>query len=195
MKFTAIDFETANSSRSSACAVGLTRVANGDIVGEDYFLVRPVPCHFEPINVSIHGITEADVADAPTFRELWPRILDSIDGPLVAHNAAFDMSVLRYALDESGIDYPSLHYFCTLVISRLAWRDQDRYTLSHLSELLGIQLRHHNAAADAYACAKIALSACQICGVSDLSELEEAASLRTGALFPGGYTPCGIKRR
>jgi DNA polymerase-3 subunit epsilon len=98
MNFTAIDLETANSSRASACAVGICTVQNGAIIRCDQWFIRLEPLYFSPFNVSIHGITERDVADAPAFTELWPELLKSISGPLVAQNASFDIGVIRKSL-------------------------------------------------------------------------------------------------
>ncbi len=185
MKFTAIDFETANSSRSSACAVGLSLVEDGKIVGRLYQLIRPEPLCFDPFNVSIHGITETDVADAPSFAEFWPNLIDNVSGPLVAHNAAFDISVVRHALDQSGLPYPNTDYFCTRVIAKLTWPQHPTYTLDHLAQSLEISFQHHNAAEDARACALIALCACKSHGVASLYDLQELCGIRVGSLFHG----------
>lgn len=190
MKFTAIDFETANSSRSSACAVGLTIVDNGNVVGSLYKLIRPDPLYFSPFNVSIHGITEKDVAEAPSFSELWPELLATMSGPLVAHNASFDISVIRRSLDEAGITYPDLDYYCTRVIAKQTWPGQPTYALDHIAQLLGITFQHHNAADDARACALIALQACKLNKVSSLDELQAPFVFSAGRLYPGGYSPC-----
>lgn len=194
MQFTAIDFETANSARSSACAVGLSIVEDGKIVGRIHQLIRPEPLYFDPFNVSIHGISEADVADAPSFAEFWPSLLDRVNGPLVAHNASFDMSVLRQVLDESGIPYPDADYFCTRVIAKLTWPEHPTYALDHLAQALNISFQHHDAAEDARACALIALHACKAHGIDSLYDLEEICGLRIGGLYVGGYATCGCPR-
>ena len=190
-QFTAIDFETANSDRGSVCAVGLVCVEAGQIVSEVYELVRPTPSPFDPFNTAIHGIAESDVAHAPTFCELWPRLWSRISGPLVAHNASFDISVLRRALEYSGNQYPRVDYFCTRVISRMAWPEHPTYGLDHIAGVLAIPLKHHHAREDARACALIALEACKRFNVQSLYELEHLCGLRVGRLFEGGYVPCG----
>lgn len=190
MNFTAIDFETANSSRASACSVGVCIVQNGQIVQCHQRLIRPDPLYFSPFNIAIHGITETDVADAPAFADLWPELLAGISGPLVAHNASFDISVIRGSLAAAGIEYPDLHYFCTRVMAKLAWPGMPTYGLDHLAQHLGHSFQHHNAAEDAKACAVLALEACRIRGVTDLRELDEPFVFSAGRLYPGGYTPC-----
>ncbi len=190
MNFTAIDFETANSSRGSACAVGLCTVQDGKIVRYDQRFIRPEPLYFSPFNVSIHGITEADVADAPAFVELWPEMLASISGPLVAHNASFDISVIRRSLDDAGLEYPDLDYYCTRVMAKLAWPGMPTYGLDHMAQHIGLSFQHHNAAEDAKACAALALETCRVRGATDLWELDEPFVFSAGRLYPGGYTPC-----
>ena len=194
MKFTAIDFETANSDRGSACSIGLVKVESGQIVERFSHLIRPDPLDFDPFNVSIHGITENDVKDAPSFAELWPSLLPRISGPLVAHNAAFDMSVLRHVLDSSGADYPDTDYFCTLVISRLAWPEQPTYALNHIARAIGVSFAHHDAEEDAMACAHVAMAACKRLGAASLYDLPKNCGLRVGRLFAGGHCPCGGPR-
>jgi len=195
VKFTAIDFETANSSRASICAVGLSIVDNGQIVDQFYQLIRPDPLHFDYMNISIHGITPDDVVDMPSFAECWPVLQGKVSGPLVAHNAAFDMSVLRKSLDHSGLPYPVVDYFCTVVIAKLTWQEHPNHKLNSLASHLGISFRHHDAAEDARVCALVALHACRIHGVETLYDLKEQCDLRVGSLHADGYTPCGGPRK
>lgn len=55
MNFIAIDFETANEKRDSACSIGLTVVKNNQIIEQKYYLIKPNELRFAPINISIHG--------------------------------------------------------------------------------------------------------------------------------------------
>lgn len=191
MKFTAIDFETANADRGSICAVGIAIVENGEITGKVSQLIRPDPLRFDPFNISIHGITPADVTDAPTFSQFWPSLCPHMANPLVAHNASFDISALRRALDRSGIQYPQADYFCTRVIAKLAWPECPTHALNHIANIIGISFVHHDAAEDARACALIAVAACKQFQVSTLYHLQEACGLRVRHIFAGGYSPCG----
>lgn len=194
MKFTALDFETANAARDSVCAVGLVMVENGTVVGRLRQLIRPAPLKFDYFNIAIHGITPADVADAPTFAEFWPSLWSRVAGPLIAHNAAFDMSVLRRALDQSGAPYPETDYFCTRVIAKLAWPAYPTYALDYLAGRLGVTFSHHDAEEDARACAQVALAACRQLNAASLYELQAGCGLRVGKLFAGGYCACGARR-
>ncbi|MBM3758508.1 MAG: hypothetical protein FJW38_31615 [Acidobacteria bacterium] len=191
MRFTAIDVETANGDRASVCAVGLAVVENGQVVRRVRQVIRPQPLVFDPFNISIHGITERDVADAPTFAEYWPTLWSNVQGPLAAHNASFDTSCLRRALDQSGTPYPETDYYCTRVVSRLAWPQHPTYALDYIAQSLGIVFQHHDAGEDAAACALILLATCRQVNASTLADLQDALGVRVGKLFMGGYWPCG----
>lgn len=73
VSFTAIDFETANRSFASACAVGVVRVEDGQVADTQYSLLRPPPGHdhFEPGNIRVHGIHPQDVVNAPSYAQYW----------------------------------------------------------------------------------------------------------------------------
>ena len=50
MNFVAIDFETANEKRASACSLGLVVVKNSQIVDKRYYLIKPKELRFAPMN-------------------------------------------------------------------------------------------------------------------------------------------------
>lgn len=191
MRFTAIDFETANSARGSICAVGLVTVENGKIESITSELIQPAPLIFDQRNVRLHGISAGDVRDARTFAKAWKSLRARIQGPLVAHNAAFDMSAMRQALDHAGIRHPELDFLCTLAVSKRLDPDFPMHRLDYVARKRGIAFQHHNAADDARACALVALSAArQVCATS-ISELADQCGLRVGRVSPDGYVPCG----
>ncbi len=160
MNYVAIDFETANRSRASACSLAAVTVENGQIVKAAYSLIRPPVLRFDYWNTRIHGLTEKDVADKPSFAELWPRIRPHLDNKIViAHNAPFDIGVLRSMLDAYELPYPRFLYACTVDIARRVWTDVENYKLSTLASRFAIEFEHHNALHDARTCALIALSA------------------------------------
>ena len=70
--FVAIDFETANYRLASACAVGLVRVEQLQIVGRETCLLRPPSPHFR--FTGVHGIDWEKVSDALPFAAAWPRL-------------------------------------------------------------------------------------------------------------------------
>ena len=146
--FTAIDFETANGSRSSICQVGLVRVMKGKVVDQISVLVRPPQNSFSSYNINVHGITPQMTATALPFDKVWPALEHYIEGQhLVAHNMAFDGSCLKQTLEHYSIPSPAYQTHCTY---RLYGKK-----LSLLCQQYQIGLNHHDALSDALACAQL----------------------------------------
>ncbi|MFZ3453023.1 exonuclease domain-containing protein [Arthrobacter sp. 7Tela_A1] len=171
--FTAIDFETANGFRGSPCSVGLSKVRDGRIVEETSWLMRPPEGHdfFDRRNTGIHGIEASMVAGKPRFGELFPEIGAFIgEDLLVAHNAAFDLGVIRSALEVSGLAGPAYDYACTVMLSRRTY-SLPSHSLPFVAEAAGVPLKnHHDAAADARACAGILIDIIRRSGASGTAE-------------------------
>ncbi|ADU66891.1 3'-5' exonuclease [Desulfurispirillum indicum] len=157
--FTAIDFETANEQRTSACAIGVVVVENRQIVRQYARLIRPEPMRFASFNTAVHGLTAADVAGAPVFGELWPEIAaDIVSAPLlVAHNTSFDMSVLQHCLRSSGIAANIPDAVCSCRMAKKLLPQLVNHKLNTLCKHFGIPLNHHDALSDAQAAARIIL--------------------------------------
>ncbi|MDM8158505.1 exonuclease domain-containing protein [Labilibaculum sp. K2S] len=188
MNFTAIDFETANGQRNSACSLGLVRVENGLIVESKDWLISPPEMYFHPMNVSIHGITEEDVMNKPSFNYIWEEVEDYLHGKMViAHNASFDVSVLRACLETYNIRFPEFDYLCTVQICRNIWPNMPNHKLNTIAHLFDIPLRHHDALEDTLACAKIAIKACEVMNMNSLTHLAHELRIAPGKLNPNGY--------
>ncbi len=158
--FAAIDFETANREPCSICSIGVVVVRNGIISEKIYRLVRPKPCFYSRFNTSVHGLTHMDTADAPEFPEVWKEIAPAIGSlTLVAHNSRFDEMCLRSAFASYGMTYPEYPFKCTCTASRRTFgRALPNHRLPTVAAACGYDLtRHHNAMADAEACAIIAM--------------------------------------
>lgn len=191
MNFVAIDFETANSKRSSACAMGIVVVKDGQIVERKSWLIRPKELRFDRINVYIHGIEKEDVKNEPEFNELWDSIKPYLENQIiVAHNASFDMSVLRHVLDEYNIPYPSFDYLCTVAVSKATWQEQVNNKLDTLANMLSINFKHHDACDDAVACAKVLLAALKSTKSNSVEELCTNTKIKLGKIYEKGYEPC-----
>lgn len=158
MSFIAIDFETADVGRDSACAIALVRVEGEEIVGKMYSLIRPPRPRFQ--FTYIHGITWEQVRHEPTFGELWPEMAAFLAGAdyFVAHNATFDKGVLEMCCMKAGLKPPQLPFRCTVKLARQVWRLPSN-KLNLVCQHLNIPLNHHNALSDAEACARIVLEA------------------------------------
>jgi len=191
LDFVALDFETANLFRGSPCAVGWAIVREGSVIDGGSQLIYQDS--FDPFNIAIHGITEDDVADAPTFGEVWPTIYKMIgDLPMVAHNAAFDTGVIRDALDDADEPWPLLTYACTLVMGRRTY-ELPSYRLPFVAQAAGLgydEDSHHKADYDAELAAQILLDIARRYEVGDIQALAEVMKINLGKINGDDWHGC-----
>lgn len=158
--FIAIDVETANNQPSSICAIGAVKVLDGVIADSRYSLVNPEPCWYSRFCTAVHGLTDADTWNAPAFGTLWQSWADWLGKlPLVAHNAPFDSRCIAAACRVYRLEAPA-PFHCTLAAARRAIPKGmcASKSLPALCDFFGIPFnQHHNALADAEACAKLAI--------------------------------------
>ncbi len=157
-RFAAIDFETANNARDSACAVGVVIVERGRIVDRLVELIRPPSREF--LFTHIHGLSWDDVKEAQRFDAVWAGLARELAGVafLAAHNAPFDKGVLGACCETYGLAAPQLPFVCTVRLARAQWAIRPT-RLPDVCNHLGIDLRHHQADSDAEACARIVMAA------------------------------------
>lgn len=160
-RFAALDFETADYGRDSACAIAVVVAEQGRIVKQMYSLIRPPRRDF--VFSYLHGITWQDVAHQPVFGEVWPQIATLFEGVefVAAHNASFDRGVVEACCAASGVTPVELPYLCTMKLSRRLW-DLRPTKLSDVCRHFSIPLNHHEALSDARACAHIVLKAAEV---------------------------------
>jgi DNA polymerase III subunit epsilon len=158
MKLVAIDFETADCSADSACAIGIVSIEKGEISKKGYRIIRPPRRHF--IFSYLHGISWADVEAQPTFSEVWDRLVPFWEDAdyFLARNAPFDRNVVTAGCSAAGRSPPTVPFVCTVRVARSHWNFRPA-NLPTVCARSGISLKHHNAASNAFACASIALRA------------------------------------
>ncbi len=157
MRYIAFDVETPNRFNNRMSAIGITVIEDGAVANSFFSLVNP--CQpFDRFNIQLTGISEALVADAPTFPELWPRIEPILSsGILAAHNAPFDMGVLRKCLRDHSIRWKAqVPVVCTVRMGRRLLPGIS-HSLDAMCGYYGIELDHHKADSDSRACAEILL--------------------------------------
>lgn len=190
LNYTSIDFETANSYRGSPCSVGMVRVRDGAVVEKRHWLIRP-PVDadwFDPWNIAIHGITPQAVADAPRWKDVLPAIVEFIGTDVViAHNAGFDVGVVRYACAADNIEWPEMRFLCTMVLARHSLA-LPSYRLPYVVESLGSSLEgHHDALADALAVVDVVSGLSTLQGTTDVEALAASVGVRVGQMGSGIY--------
>lgn len=158
----AIDFETANETRGSACAVGVALFKHRQCVGGGRSLINP-QTHFNPYNTMVHGLDVDDVASAPTFPEVWAELSPLLEGQtVVAHNLSFDLGVLRSTASRYDLPGVAFNAFCTYRMAKAAWPGLESYGLGWLALQLGLDdFDHHEAGDDAIAAGMIASRLCE----------------------------------
>ncbi|MFA5816263.1 MAG: exonuclease domain-containing protein [Bacteroidales bacterium] len=165
--FTAIDFETAQGARWSACAIGLVHFKDGEPCFEYESIIRPPENKFHPINIQIHGITPDQTENAREFPDIWMEIQRYIVcQTVVAHNVNFDKDVLFKTLSYYNLPTPNLHCECTYSI----WN----YRLNEICEAFDIPLQHHSALSDAKACGQLYIN--HILNKQPLKPIKQAAA-------------------
>jgi len=177
LNYIAIDFETANQYRNSACSIGLVRFIDGKEADSFYSLIHPAKMYFIPEwTRDIHHISYNDVRNKPYFPELWdssimPFINKTPDFPLVAHNAQFDMNVIRGCCQYFGMALPDLSYFDSLLIARKTWPKMISHKLTFLGEQFGIEYLAHDALEDSRTCGLIIKKAAEKWEVDSIDDL------------------------
>ncbi len=176
----AIDFETANSNPLSACSVGVIIFSDGELVYEYETLIKPPKEYgeFNYYNTKIHNIVESDVVNAPTWDKVYNDLSHYFDNAFfIAHNAAFDMRVLKSLNQYYNIKFKDSEYYCTVELSRKIFPYLPNHKLNTVSRHLDISLDHHNALSDAHASALIVFKSLQMIDAENVSEMFEKTNM------------------
>ena len=156
-RYIAFDVETPNRYNNRMSAIGISVIENGAITEEFFSYVNP-ETYFDFFNIQLTGIDKYTVADAPSFPELWPKIEPVMSsGIIVAHNAVFDMGVLKKCLNDYGIQWKNTAKYCCTVQIGKKMLPGISHKLNDLCDHYGIELDHHKADSDSHACAEILL--------------------------------------
>ncbi len=157
MRYIVFDVETPNRYNNRMSAIGITVIAESRITDSFFTYVDP-EARFDRFNTELTGISAETVQGAPNFAALWAEIEPLMNsGILVAHNAVFDMGVLKKCLHDYHITWkPAAKYLCTVQAGRRLLPGM-RHNLDVMCDYYGIALDHHQADSDSRACAEILL--------------------------------------
>ena len=156
-RYIVFDVETPKRYNNRISAIGIALVENSRINDSFFSYVNP-ECYFDYFNMRLTGIDEDTVSDAPNFPSLWRQIEPLMNsGILVAHNASFDLGVLKKCLQDYDIAWKdTVEYCCTVQMGRRLLPGVD-HKLNCLCDYYGIELDHHKADSDSLAAAEIFL--------------------------------------
>lgn len=197
-KFLAIDFETANDNKLSACSVGIVLFDKKNISGKFESLIKP-PTNYDHLwrsNYNIHGISKNAYMRARPFPQVWKSLQDKFSissSTIVCHNAGFDMNILLELFLHYKISAPKFYYLDTINIAKLTW-ETPNYRLSTLASKLRIPLNHHDALSDSLACAKIAMKSLNYHKEEDFNNILQGTRFGYGVLESKKNTPMGSSR-
>lgn len=186
MNFVVIDVETANADMASICSIGIAVFENGVLASEWYSLIDPND-FFDPVNISIHGISEGDVEGAPTFRDAASEIDGFLRGNVVVTHTHFDRVAMHQAAGRWSIPAPSCMWLDSARVARRTWTECARsgYGLANVCKMIGYNFEHHNALEDAKAAGHVLLVALQESGL-DLEGMQHRVTLPIDLSSPGG---------
>lgn len=164
--FVAIDVETANADVGSICQIGIAEFGLDGLTQEWASLVNP-ESEFEVTNIAIHGITQADVCESPTFRDLAAAVSDRLSNRIVICHTAFDRSAISKAAARYQLDAPVCTWMDSARMARRIWEQfaQRGYGLANLAKYLDYRFQHHDALEDAKAVGHIVLAAMRESGL------------------------------
>ena len=189
---TVFDLETTGLSPSYGdriTEIGAVKLSGNKLCGVFQTLVNPERKIPDKI-VEITGITNEMVCDKPTISQVLPLFVDFIgEDILVAHNAKFDTSFLRYELKECGIN-KNFETYCTLLNSRKEVKTSANFKLSTLKNHFNLKPMGamHRALSDAYVTAQLYLKLTKNWGTDTMNQFEKeierlTASMESDDLF------------
>lgn len=160
MDFVAIDVETANADLCSICQVGIALFRSSRLTDVWSSFVNPED-EFDPVNVSIHGIDQDQVKDAPTWGEVFPFVNARLENMVVVCHTAFDRVAVTRACAAANMPLCDCTWLDSARVVRRTWNEFARsgYGLSNVAAYLGIQYREHDALEDARCAGEVMLRA------------------------------------
>jgi len=167
MNFVVVDVETANPNLASICQIGIAPFREGISEPPRQWLVNPQD-DFDPINVSIHGIDEDVVRNAPTWPEVYASIAPFLAGSIVASHTAFDRAALAQACANWNLPTSECRWLDTARVVRRAWPQfaKSGYGLANVAATFGIKYQAHDAAQDARCAGEVLMLAIKQTGLS-----------------------------
>jgi DNA polymerase-3 subunit epsilon len=159
-EFVAFDTETSGAYPldSEIVEFGAVKWKDGREIASYQTLLKPSVPMSEFI-ISIHGITNEMVKEAPLMSEKIKEIRDFFDGAvLMAHHAPFDLGFLALEFEKNKIQFPPEPVLCTSLLARQMIPESANHKLQTLIKVLGLERGSaHRALDDSRACLGVGL--------------------------------------
>lgn len=181
MKFAVLDFETTGTqSDGEIIQAGLAIIDHDNSITQIYSSYVNPGVPIPPFISGLTGITDEDVADAPSLEEMMMEMVPLLnDVVLVGHNVAFDFHFLQNALDRCGYLPFTGRILDTIDFLKITFPSLGSYQLGYVSSEFGFQHdRPHQADSDALATAYVLLKC-----LDELKELPLITIQRLSDLF------------
>ena len=174
------------------------RITCGRLTGERFETLVNPGMKIPPGSTAIHGVTDAMVSDAPDMTAALTAFHHfAEDAVLVAHNAPFDMGMLRRAALETGVHFDN-RVLDTILLSAMVWGQSAPHSLDALTARLGIIIQleeRHTAMGDTRATAEAYLRLSAALKAKGLERLEDvlAESRRYSRLIEDANHPGEVR--
>lgn len=137
MDFVSVDVETANADIASICQIGIVGFEDGNVKESWQTLVNPED-YFDPFNISIHGIDNQAVREAPIFPDIYDHVKEWLTTSVVASHTPFDRVAVERVAQKYGLEPLGGAWLDTARVARRAWPQFARngYGLSNVAAYL-----------------------------------------------------------
>ncbi len=190
MTYYVLDVETANRHPYSICQIGIVEVNDFEITKTWLFMVNP-DGPYEYHNVKVHGITEEDTQDAPTFAALYDELYEILSGHYCIQHTTFDQLAIDRSALRIGKKRIPMIWVDSAKIAQSTWDELKDcgFGLQALADHFGIVYKAHNALEDAKTTAKVVIQALKDSGKTlEVFHLEEMCAPKTIRLPQGKIT-------
>lgn len=155
------------------------KVVNGEVVDEWHSMVNP-GVYIPMESTQISGITSEMVMEAPQFKDLSSSFVTFMaEGVFVAHSVDFDRDFVNIHLSKVGLSILPNPYLCTFKLAKQVHPNLNRYGLSNLAEVFGIELpQAHRALHDARATAQLLIKFLRILQNGGLRDLKDIPGIQ-----------------
>lgn len=143
--FVVLDTETTGLQVAEICQIAIVGV-DGDVLMDT--LVKPVG-RIPPDATRIHGITNADVSDAPRYSDIHQQIYDILNGrDVIVYNASYDRKMLHLSAQACGLpktDWKAIsHWHCAMEAFSEIYGERSGYGRGYRFQKLSTAARYYH---------------------------------------------------